>query len=123
MLITTFPYILSNTESLLAIAVIFILILVLHRQHQNISCLILATREKDEQLITELCGKGLEYRYTEDIKRYKDQGSKKNWTMIKQMDFVPFFLVNWDIINYAQSKGLLPCWAEEVGQTVSLPTC
>lgn len=73
------------------------------RPHQN-KLSYTGDRNKDQQLIVELCQKGLKYRYptiTDEI----EKRLKKELDMIKQMDYIPFFLVNWDIVNYAQQQG------------------
>lgn len=73
------------------------------RPHQN-KITYTGDRRKDEILLTTLCEKGIKNRYpivTEEI----TLRIEKELAMIKKMDFVPFFLVNWDIIDYAMKKG------------------
>lgn len=58
----------------------------------------------DTELLLDLCEKGLPYRYSKVTKQIRAR-IKKELDMIQKMDYVPFFLVNWDIIEYARSKG------------------
>jgi len=97
-----YPTIWNNTKNLLSLCDIYF-DFGPNRQHQN-KLSYTGSREKDEKLITELCQKGLKYRYKQVSKQIESR-IKKELDMIKKMDFVPFFLVNWDIIDYAQSKG------------------
>ncbi len=60
--------------------------------------------EADIQLLKSLCEKGLHYRYPQPTKLVKTR-IEKEMKLIQQMDFVPFFLINWDIIRYARHKG------------------
>ncbi|MEM9548452.1 MAG: DNA polymerase III subunit alpha [Bacteroidota bacterium] len=96
-------YILSNTQHLLdACEIKFDFSK--GRKHQN-KRKYTDRRKEDEILITALCQMGLKYRYGNDITPDIRARLKKELDMIKQMDFVPFFLVNWDIIDYAKRKG------------------
>ena len=59
---------------------------------------------EDEALLLKLCLEGIAYRYpdkTDEIQARID----KELTVIKQMGFISYFLMNWDIISYARSKG------------------
>ncbi len=60
--------------------------------------------EKDIQLLHELCEKGLEYRYPKMSEEIQ-QRIEKELSAIIQMGFVSYFLINWDIVSYARSKG------------------
>ncbi|MBL7473874.1 DNA polymerase III subunit alpha [Robertkochia sediminum] len=60
--------------------------------------------EADWQLLRELCEKGLPYRYPvagPDIM----ERIEKELSVIREMNFVSYFLINHDIITYAKSKG------------------
>ncbi len=60
--------------------------------------------KKDLKLLYQLCQEGVEYRYpnlTEDIKARIE----KELITIDRMGFVSYFLMNWDIVKYARSKG------------------
>lgn len=60
--------------------------------------------KKDMELLRNLCDAGLNYRYPEANSIILDRIEKELRT-IQQMGFVSYFLINWDIINYARSKG------------------
>ncbi len=74
-----------------------------NRPHQNKSSYT-GNKKDDEQLIHQLCQKGLKTRYERQTPEIKSRLDKE-LDMIKKMDFVPFFLINWDIIDYAKRKG------------------
>lgn len=63
-----------------------------------------ASEEEDLILLKTLCAEGLEYRYPNATKIITDR-IKKEMETIQQMGFVSYFLINWDIITYARSKG------------------
>lgn len=59
---------------------------------------------EDEALLLKLCQQGMQYRYpdkTDEIQKRID----KELAVIKQMGFISYFLMNWDIVSYARSKG------------------
>jgi len=59
---------------------------------------------EDEALLLKLCQDGMAYRYptnTDIIQKRID----KELSVIKQMGFISYFLMNWDIVCYARSKG------------------
>ncbi len=60
--------------------------------------------EEDVKLLRQLCLEGLDYRYPtmSDIIQARVE---KELETIQQMNFVSYFLINWDIVSYAQSKG------------------
>ncbi|MCB9261710.1 MAG: DNA polymerase III subunit alpha [Flavobacteriales bacterium] len=59
---------------------------------------------QDLELLKKLCNDGLSYRYTHITETIKLR-VEKELNMIQQMNFVPFFLINWDIVSYAKHKG------------------
>lgn len=59
--------------------------------------------EKDNELIQQLCEEGLKYRYP-DANDQVINRLNKELKLIKEKNFVSYFLINWDIINYARSK-------------------
>ncbi|AWH73289.1 DNA polymerase III subunit alpha [Dokdonia sp. Dokd-P16] len=69
---------------------------------QNLTRL-LESPEADYKKLLELCEKGLKDRYEVVDKIIKDR-LKKELDLIKQLDYVAFFLINWKIIEYARSK-------------------
>ncbi|MEZ5048275.1 MAG: DNA polymerase III subunit alpha [Saprospiraceae bacterium] len=73
-----------------------------NRPHQN-KLNYTENKEEDNKLLKQLCQKGLKYRYEQVSKTIIDRMNMEI-EMIEKMDFVPFFLINWDIINYAKSQ-------------------
>jgi DNA polymerase-3 subunit alpha len=59
--------------------------------------------EEDNKLLKELAYQGVSYRYTAINQDIIDR-IEKELTIIQQMSFASYFLINWDIIQYAQSK-------------------
>lgn len=51
-----------------------------------------------------LCDKGLAYRYEKTTDKIRRRIAKE-LDLIVKMGFVSFFLINWDIVQYAKSKG------------------
>lgn len=62
------------------------------------------SEEEDMKLLLELCKEGLKYRYPEASELILERVSRELDT-IQKMGFVSYFLMNWDIISYARSKG------------------
>lgn len=60
--------------------------------------------EEDETLLLKLCEEGAKYRYPEKTEIIRSRIEKELAT-IKQMGFISYFLMNWDIVSYARSKG------------------
>lgn len=60
--------------------------------------------EEDIALLYQLCEEGLSYRYPE-ISEEIEQRIESELNTIIEMGFVSYFLINWDIVNYARSKG------------------
>lgn len=61
-------------------------------------------REGDEVLLEKLCKEGLSYRY-EKVSKTVEERLTKELKLIKDKDFVSYFLINWDIISHARDKG------------------
>lgn len=59
---------------------------------------------EDAELIEQLCQEGMAYRYPNPTQEVHDR-VKKELDTIQQMGFVSYFLMNWDIVSYARSKG------------------
>lgn len=59
---------------------------------------------EDNELIEQLCREGLKYRYPEAGEQVMNR-LEKELMLIREKRFVSYFLINWDIINYARSKG------------------
>ena len=58
---------------------------------------------EDEALLLALCREGLAYRYP-DAGPEVMQRLEKELHLIREKKFVSYFLINWDIVNYARSK-------------------
>lgn len=63
-----------------------------------------SSAQEDEALLVALCHEGLAYRYP-DAGPEVMQRLEKELHLIREKKFISYFLVNWDIINYARSKG------------------
>ncbi|MFN0030732.1 MAG: DNA polymerase III subunit alpha [Flavobacteriales bacterium] len=95
-----FPHIIENTKRLLAQCEIdFEFEAKEHKNQLNYG----SSAEEDNVLLEKLCAEGLKYRYP-----YADEivqaRLKKELEVIRQQQFVSYFLINWDIVNYARSK-------------------
>lgn len=62
-----------------------------------------ANAVEDDALLVSLCMAGLAYRYP-DAGPVVMQRLEKELGLIREKKFVSYFLINWDIINYARSK-------------------
>ncbi len=60
--------------------------------------------EEDNKLLRKLCKEGLPYRYDKPNKIIFDR-LEKELALIIKMNFVSYFLINWQIISYANKKG------------------
>lgn len=63
-----------------------------------------ASEAEDVELLTQLCKDGLNYRYPVTSEVIFERIDRELDT-IQKMGFVSYFLMNWDIVNYARSKG------------------
>ncbi|USD23848.1 DNA polymerase III subunit alpha [Flagellimonas marinaquae] len=97
-----FPFILENTEKLLNKCSIHF-DFSKDRKPQNLKTY-LGSVEEDEQLLDQLCAKGLPYRY-EEVKDSIKNRLTKELDLIKKMGFVSYFLINWDIVSEARRRG------------------
>lgn len=96
------PFILENTQALLDHCHIDF-DFSSTRPHQNKKDYTGSSKE-DESLLFQLCEQGLNYRYPKVTSTIRSRLNKE-LKIIKQMDFVPFFLINWDIVDYAKRQG------------------
>jgi len=71
--------------------------------HQN-QATYTGTVEGDYKLIEQLCEEGMSYRYPEVNQVIRDRIAKE-LAIIKEKDYLAYFLINWDITRYARSKG------------------
>lgn len=60
--------------------------------------------EEDLKLLKRLCDEGIKYRYPIESKKVRDR-IKKEFDTIKEMKFVSYFLMNWDIVSEARKRG------------------
>jgi len=60
--------------------------------------------EEDMQLLRAETEKGLHYRYGKKINKVIRLRAEKEITMIQDYGFSTYFLINWNIVNYAQHK-------------------
>jgi DNA-directed DNA polymerase III PolC len=60
---------------------------------------------QDEELLRNECKKGMQYRYGNADEKIRQRYEKEIRTII-QMGFTSYFLINWDIVNYARHHGL-----------------
>ncbi|MCB0474817.1 MAG: DNA polymerase III subunit alpha [Flavobacteriaceae bacterium] len=97
-----FPNILENTEKLMSECNVFF-----EFDGQRISqnqSVFLDSPEADFKLLKELCNKGLHKRYP-DPSNGVIQRLEKELKTIKEMDFVSYFLINHDIVQYSKRNG------------------
>ena len=62
------------------------------------------SREEDEKLLEELCQKGIGIRYPNPTPGILQRVATE-LTVIKNLNFVSYFLINWRICRYAREKG------------------
>ncbi|MGB5378532.1 PHP domain-containing protein, partial [Muriicola sp.] len=96
-----YPFILQNTEQLMRNCSIHF-DFSKDRKPQNQSTY-LDSKEADENLLEELCCKGLPYRYPEVDDRIRERLAKE-LQLIKEKEFVSYFLINWDIVSEARKR-------------------
>ncbi|MBD3639285.1 MAG: DNA polymerase III subunit alpha [Crocinitomicaceae bacterium] len=97
-----FPNIISNTQKILNESSIhFDLSDTAPPQNQKHYT---GSAEEDEKLLLNLCEKGIKYRYPEETAEIRAR-VKKELDTIRKMGFISYFLINWDIVSYARSKG------------------
>ncbi|MDC3252654.1 DNA polymerase III subunit alpha [Crocinitomicaceae bacterium] len=97
-----FPFLIENTKSILDQCTIDF-DFSSDRKHQNQKTYT-GDKKKDEELLEHLCKEGLLYRYPNANQEVHERIDKE-LKMIKKMNFVSYFLMNWDIITYAKRQG------------------
>ena len=97
-----YPFILENTECLLNSCSIHFDFSE-ERKPQNLNNF-KNTKEEDEVLLEKLCQEALPYRYPNVDQAILDRLTKE-MDLIKNLGFVSYFLINWDIVSYAQKQG------------------
>lgn len=73
------------------------------QDHQNLKTYC-GSDEEDVAMITRLCYEGLPYRYGNNPSEEIINRLEKELGLIKAKKFVSYFLINWDILNYARSQ-------------------
>lgn len=98
-----FPHIIKNTERLLADCHVTFEFGKLKSKNKTFYTDSIAN---DMTLLRSECEKGLQYRYgkTPDIEVAR-QRMEKELSVIASKQFTSYFLINWDIVNYARHKG------------------
>ncbi len=96
-----YPHILDNTQRVLSQCSITFNFSE-NRKNENLKT-VFASKEDDYKQLKQLCQLGLPERY-EEITELIQQRLKKELLLIKQQDFVSFFLINWKIVQYAKNK-------------------
>jgi DNA polymerase-3 subunit alpha len=97
-----FPYIIENTLNLMSKCIINFGF-GSERQSQNLK-LYTDTVEEDYKSLKNLCDLGFSKRYPNPTDKVFKR-LKKELKTIKELNFVSFFLINHDIVNYAKSQG------------------
>ncbi len=93
-----YPEIIQNTNKILAECSVEFE----YRTNKNKKCF-LQSHEEDINLLRQECKKGLKYRFGKPSNEVIDR-MEKELKMIDELGFSSYFLINWDIVNYARSK-------------------
>ena len=73
------------------------------RKSKNKKCFFGSPAE-DFIMLRKLAWEGIRYRFGEPSPRVAER-IEKELSIIKQMDFASYFLINWDLVQYARSQG------------------
>ena len=93
-----YPYLLRNTRSMLDnCGIYFEYGTSKNKRH------FFGNAEKDKNELSRLCYENLNYRYERNDKTITDR-LEKELRMIHEKGFASYFLINWDIVKYAQHK-------------------
>ncbi|MFN3446902.1 MAG: DNA polymerase III subunit alpha, partial [Bacteroidia bacterium] len=97
-----YPHIIQNTENILAQCTVQFDYGKLKNKNKQFYT---DSTANDMALLRSECIKGLSYRYTDaNEKNLAHQRMEKELAVIEKMNFASYFLINWDIVNYARSK-------------------
>lgn len=97
-----FPEIIDNTNRLISQCSIHFTFGT-EQPHKNLQYY--TTSKVDDYLLLEkLCKEGMAYRYPKPTKKILER-VKMELNIIREKDFLSYFLINWDITSYARSKG------------------
>jgi DNA polymerase-3 subunit alpha len=97
-----YPFILENTEQLMNSCSIHFDFSE-ERTPQNLKTY-LGSKGADEKYLEQLCYEGLPYRYPEGGDHVYAR-LRKELSLIREKEFVSYFLINWDIVSHARKKG------------------
>ncbi|HWY98150.1 MAG TPA: PHP domain-containing protein, partial [Bacteroidia bacterium] len=98
---SAFPSIIKNTEHILRDCNIgFVYGKLANKNRKNFT----DSPSNDLQMLRSEAEKGLRYRYPHPSQQVLDR-MEKELQVIAQMGFASYFLINWDIVRYARSKG------------------
>lgn len=97
-----FPQIIQNTEDLLTQCSIDFEFGT-EAPHKNLRCFT-GSEEEDFELVKTLCAEGLTYRYPNADEAIHARIDKE-LEIIRDKEFLSYFLINWDMCEYARSKG------------------
>lgn len=95
-----YPYMLENAQALLANCKIEFEF----KTPKNKKCFTASTQE-DFELIQQECEKGLMYRFGDHPSKKVLDRTAHELKIIKELNFCSYFLLNWDMVNYARSRG------------------
>ena len=98
---TEFPELINNTGKLLDNCTIDFNFKT--NSSKNQKCLT-ENETSDYELLEQLTYNGIHYRYGTDVDQKVYDRIKKELTLIKEKNFVSYFLINWKILEYARSK-------------------
>ncbi|GGW55821.1 DNA polymerase III alpha subunit [Winogradskyella epiphytica] len=96
-----FPKLISNTEALLDHCTVQFDLE--NAEPKNQKCLT-ENEVSDYELLRQLTYDGIPYRYGNDVDQKVYDRIEKELDIIKQKNFVSYFLINWKILEYARSK-------------------
>ncbi|MHA7941535.1 DNA polymerase III subunit alpha [Formosa sp. 3Alg 14/1] len=99
-----FPFIIENTKKLLAQCEIHFHFGA-HRISQNQQTY-LASKDADYQYLEQLCKDHISKRYSHISEKVKER-LRIELKTIRELDFVSYFLINYDIITYSKSQGYI----------------
>ncbi|MDX5320199.1 MAG: PHP domain-containing protein, partial [Bacteroidota bacterium] len=97
-----FPEIIRNTEALLELSQVD-LCFKEGSENRNQKTYTGSVAE-DRELIRKICRENLHYRYPKPDERIHER-IRKELEIIEQKGFLSYFLINWDLVTYARSKG------------------
>ncbi|MDR9442619.1 MAG: DNA polymerase III subunit alpha [Schleiferiaceae bacterium] len=75
-----------------------------YRQSQN-QRYYTGSAAEDRTMIRRLCQEGLEYRFGAEVSTTVQERLENELQVIEQRDFFGYFLINWDIVQYARRRG------------------